>query len=108
MNTKAEIRLAAIRAGAAVAFHTTPLVLRSPWRNRNAVRARWAFYLIARSVTAKSYRQIGICLRRDHSTVFYSIRSARKLFARDPEFRSRVRAARRWTKYFVKEMHGEI
>lgn len=55
-------------------------VLRSPRRHRDAVKARFVYYALARVYTSASLPQIGRAAgNRDHSTVLHGIRRAAEM-----------------------------
>jgi chromosomal replication initiation ATPase DnaA len=74
---------------------TAPEKLVGPSKAPSLVTLRHAFMVAAREEMAKSYPLIGRALGgRDHSTVQYGYRTARKRCESDPEFRQLVGVVR--------------
>jgi chromosomal replication initiation ATPase DnaA len=63
-------------------------------RPKKLADPRCAIALLAREMTPHSYPQIGTVMRRDHSTVMWSVQRAHALMLTDPAFMACVQAAR--------------
>lgn len=61
-------------------------------RMRHLIRARQAFYFIARTLTPRSLPQIGEHCGRDHTTVLHGVRAVEARMAADPDERTRMQA----------------
>lgn len=61
-------------------------------RTKHLIRARQAFYFVARNLTPRSLPQIGEHCGRDHTTVLHGVRAVEARMAADPAERDRMKA----------------
>lgn len=86
--------LACVVAVVAQEFGVTPAEIIGDARSRDIVRARQAAVYVGREVTQRSSTVLGRYFQRDHSTILYTIATARALTSQDDEFARRCDAAR--------------
>lgn len=79
---------------AAVAYYPDlePGWINSPARPRRIAWPRQVAMTVARRITGKSYPQIGIKFRRDHTTAIWSVRATEARMAPYPEIAAAVTA----------------
>lgn len=68
--------------------------VRKDSRLKQVSQARLAAYMLAREMTRYSLPELGELFRRDHSTVYNGIQSAKRLMKKDLWFADQVRRAR--------------
>jgi len=85
------ITVAEIQRRVCARFDLEPLELLSHRRGATARPRQIAMYL-AKTLTPRSYPEIGRLLRRDHSTVMHGVRRIEALRASDPGIDAAVRA----------------
>lgn len=72
-------------------------VILSDRRDRRVVRARWAVAYVMWKLTDMSFPQMGLALKRDHSTICHAVTMAQRILAEEyeatydgPDFRHAV------------------
>ena len=71
-------------------YNTTPEFLRGPSRSSSVSTARQVSMYVVREITGMSMEDIGAEVRRDHSTVVYSLKNLRKQMEKDTRLRETV------------------
>lgn len=88
------VYLGDVLAAISEAFDVTGHDLRSHRQTKTVAAARHAYFSLAKEMTRCSMPAIGAAVDREHTTVWYGIRSMAKRMA-DPDFAARYEKARK-------------
>jgi chromosomal replication initiation ATPase DnaA len=85
----------AVQRETALAFDLPPGIMMEKWGPRDHTRARQAAVYLAWDMCGRSLGVLARVFRRDHATILYAASRVLAVHRHDPDFKLRLRAARR-------------